>query len=159
MKTVAKMAVRAALERGASSPENAERRRSVFDLKALVKELAESLDAIFEPAEGGFAIEVPLPGERFQSVTLTAAGAKLELATHVSELDASAQGTLDRMKKRARHATISLEREDAGDAWRAVIRASVPLAGATRAVVEPLLVEVGTLGDAIESELTGGDVD
>jgi hypothetical protein len=134
----------------------------VEDMKNIVRELADSLSAIFEPAPGGgFAIEVPLPLDRFQSVTLTAVSAKdgkvLRLVTRVGELEASARTVIDKWKRRAKGVEITLE--PSGATYEATVSASLPLAKATRDVVEPILMEVATLGDGIENELTGGDVD
>ena len=61
-----------------------------------VRQLADSLDAIFEPLDDGFTIEVPLPNERFQSVSLVVRGGVLELRSSVTDVDRTAEATLDR---------------------------------------------------------------
>src|SRR5271154_1499049 len=53
----------------------------VFDLKALVRELADKLQAIFETDGAGFSIEVPLEGDRYQTVTLWLDGEDVELVS------------------------------------------------------------------------------
>lgn len=129
----------------------------------MVRELADSLSAIFEPASGGgFSIEVPLPRDRFQSVTLTTTsgqgGKVLRLVTTVSDLESSARTVIDKWKRRARLAEVLLEKTEAG-AYKATVTGNLPLAGATGESVHPVLMEVATLGDGIENELTGGDVE
>jgi hypothetical protein len=131
----------------------------VFDLKSLVKELSERLEAIFEQDGSGFAIEVPLARERYQSVSVFADANEVELLTTVHELDKAAKSTIEKYQKLAKGVKVTLEPDPDGDSYHASVRAVIPLAQATRAKVQPLLLEVATLGDGIESELTGGDVD
>ena len=131
----------------------------MFDLKALVRELAEALQAIYEPDGSGYSIEVPLEGERYQTVSLFADDGEIELLTSVHELDKTAQATIDRYKRRAKAAKVTLEPEPEAGVYRACVRAHVSLEDASPESLKPLLVEVAELGDGIESELTGGDVD
>ncbi len=131
----------------------------VFDLKSVVRELAEALNAIFEPSGSGFSIEVPLRQDRYQSVTLTLAGDTVELVSTVHELDRASQATIDRYAKRAKGCKVSLEHDRESDSYVASVRARVAKKDATRQALEPLLMEVASLGDGIERELTGGDVD
>lgn len=131
----------------------------MLDLKALVRELADSLQAIYEPDGSGYAIEVPLKGDRYQSVSLLVDEDELELLTVVHELDKTAQATLDKYRKKVTSCKLSLEAEPEDGVYRACVRAHVPAREATRKSVEPVLLEVAKTGDGIESELTGGDVD
>jgi len=131
----------------------------VFDLKTVVRDLAETLQAIYEPDGTGYSIEVPLPNDRYQSVSLFVNGDEVELLTVVHELDRTAQSTVDRYARRAKDCKVSLEPEPEEGVYRVTVRAARPAAGATRDALEPLLVEVARLGDGIERELTGGDVD
>jgi hypothetical protein len=132
----------------------------VFDLKSLVRGLADSLAAIYEPDGSGYAIEVPLTGDRYQTVTVFAGDAEnIELLTVVHELDKTARSTLEKFQKLTKTCRITLEPEPENGVYRACVRAIVPEAEATTPNVKPLLVEVAGLGDGIERELTGGDVD
>lgn len=131
----------------------------VFDLKSLVRELADSLSAIYEPDGSGFAIEVPLSNERYQSVSIFAEDDGIELLSVVHELDKTAKSTVDKFQKRAKNCKVTLEPEPAEGVYHACVRAIVTEKDATCAHVKPLLVEVAGLGDGIENELTGGDVD
>jgi hypothetical protein len=131
----------------------------VFDLKALVHDLAEAIQAIFEPDGAGFSIEVPLRHDRYQTVTLSVAGDVVEILSVVHELDRAAQTTIDRYAKRARGCKVTLEPDRESGSYRATVRARIPKKDATRTSVEPIIMEVASLGDGIERELTGGDVD
>ena len=128
------------------------------DLKSIVRDLADSLAAIFEATpKGGFTIEVPLAGERYQSVSLHPKGKDIEIVTSVTELGPADRSTIERLEKRARRARIAFE--DTNGAHSARVTALVPAADATWSSLEPVVLEVAKLGDSIESELTGGDVD
>jgi hypothetical protein len=131
----------------------------VFDLKTLVRELADVLSAIYEPDGSGFSIEVPLAGDRYQTVSLFLEETTIELLSAVHELDKAAKSTIDKFQKRAKASKVTLEPEPQDGVYRACVRARIDVKHATRAALEPLLVEVASLGDGIERELTGGDVD
>jgi hypothetical protein len=134
-----------------------------FDLKKLVSTLSEDLSAIHEAKkDGSFAIEVPLPGERFQSVKLkldrTPAGDVLRLVTRVTGLDISDESSVSSWNGKSVFARVQLEDEGENGSV-AVIQASLPSSAASLEHVKPVLIDVAKLGDSIEEELTGGDVD
>jgi hypothetical protein len=135
----------------------------VLDLKKLVTQLADALGAIHEAKkDGGFLIEVPLPDERFQSVRLklekSPAGEVLRIVTRVTGLDITDESSVAKWNGRSVFARVELEDEgEHGSA--AVIRATLPATGANLETAKPVVEDVARLGDAIEEELTGGDVD
>ena len=134
-----------------------------FDLKKLVSTLADNLAAIHEAKkDGGFAIEVPLAGERFQSVKLkvekTPSGEVLRLVTRVTGLDISDESSVAAWNGKSVFARVTLEDEGENGSV-AVVTATLPASAATLEHCKPVLLDVAKLGDAIEEELTGGDVD
>jgi hypothetical protein len=137
--------------------------RPVLDLKTLVAHLSDSIGAIHEARkDGGYALEVPLPDERFQTVRLklekTPAGEVLRIVTKVTGLDISDEGSVGLWNARSVFARVELQ--DEGESGSvAVIRATLPAGAATLENVKPVLLDVAKLGDTIEEELTGGDVD
>lgn len=134
-----------------------------LDLKKLVSALADDLSAIHEPKkDGSYGIEVPLAGERFQTVRLkvekSPAGEVLRLLTRVTGLDISDESSVTKWNGRSVFARVELEDEgEHGSA--AVVRATLPGTAASLEHVKPVLLDVARLGDQIEEELTGGDVD
>src|SRR5207237_1943123 len=80
--------------RAGSVPYTMARGERLVDLKTLVRELADELGAIYQPQAGGFAIEVPQPNERFQSVVVAHEKREgvLRVTTSVGDLSSADQG-------------------------------------------------------------------
>jgi hypothetical protein len=135
----------------------------VLELKKLVTQLADALGAIQEVRkDGSFSIEVPLPDERFQTVRLkvekTPAGEVLRFTTKVTGLDITDESSVAKWNGRSVFARVELHEEgEHGSA--ALVLATLPGSAATLEHARPVLEDVARLGDAIEEELTGGDVD
>jgi hypothetical protein len=126
----------------------------VFDLERLRGELADSLGATSK--EG--TIAVPLARGRTCSVSLVASQTTLHVQAVLNHLDPAAARVFWRVVDREpRPPEITAGFNNLGEgACTADVYASLPLAEATLARVEPFVVAVATLVDEIEREVSSG---
>jgi hypothetical protein len=125
-----------------------------FDLEQLVRGLTGTLGA----TSNGFTIAVPLAGGRTRSVSLTSFQTTLYVKAVVNRLDPVAASAVWRVVDREpRPPEITAGFSNLGEgACTADVYASLPLAEATLARVEPFVVAVATLMDEIEREVSFG---
>jgi hypothetical protein len=126
----------------------------VLDLERLQGELADSLGATSD----GLTIAVPLAGGRTRSVSLMSSQTTLYVKAVVNHLDPVAARVVWRVVDREpRPPEMTAGFNNLGEgACTADVYASLPLAEATLARVEPFVVAVATLMDEIEREVLFG---